>query len=67
MTTTSKTIEIVVSPQGAATVTTKGFAGSTCREASKFLEQALGQRVSESLTGDFYQPASNQQEQRQTS
>lgn len=38
MTAARKIIEIVVSPQGAATVTTKGFAGASCREASKFLE-----------------------------
>jgi hypothetical protein len=52
---TTKTIEIVVSPQGAATVTTKGFAGATCREASKLLEQTLGQRGVERLTAEFYQ------------
>ena len=33
-----KTIEILVSPKGETTVTTKGFAGSSCRDASKFLE-----------------------------
>ena len=54
MNSTSKIIEIVVSPQGAATVTTKGFAGSTCRDASKFLEQALGQVASERLTSEFH-------------
>lgn len=51
---TTKTIEIIVSPQGAATVTTKGFAGATCREASKFLEQALGQVAGERLTTEFH-------------
>ena len=35
-------IEVTVSPQGETTVQTKGFTGSTCQEASKFLEQALG-------------------------
>ena len=51
----SKIIEIIVSPKGEATVTTKGFAGSSCREASKFLEQALGQQTSEQLTAEFHQ------------
>ncbi|MCY2994199.1 MAG: DUF2997 domain-containing protein [Planctomycetota bacterium] len=51
----SKIIEIIVSPKGETTVTTKGFAGSSCREASKFLEQALGQQTSEQLTAEFHQ------------
>lgn len=51
---TNKTIEIVVSPQGSTTVTTKGFDGATCREASKFLELALGQVTTERLTAEFH-------------
>ena len=49
-----KTIEISVSPKGETTVTTRGFAGSSCREASKFIEQALGQRTDERLTAEFH-------------
>ncbi len=56
----SKTIEIIVSPKGETTVTTKGFIGAECREASKFLESALGQRLQETLTGEFYQTAQQQ-------
>ena len=41
----SQTIEITVSPIGQTTVQTKGFAGSSCRDASKFIEQALGQQI----------------------
>ena len=51
----NKTIEIIVSPKGETTVTTKGFAGSSCRDASKFIEQALGQRIDERLTAEFHQ------------
>lgn len=51
----SKIIEIVISPEGRTTVQTSGFTGSGCREASKFLEEALGQRMSENLTAAFYQ------------
>ncbi len=50
----SQIIEIIVSPQGQTTVQTKGFSGSSCRQASKFLEQALGQRTDEKLTSEFY-------------
>ena len=60
------TIEIVVTTAGQATVQTRGFSGPACREASKFLEQALGQCAAEQLTSEFYQPASvnNAQQQR---
>jgi hypothetical protein len=37
-----KIIEIIVSPKGETTVTTKGFAGASCREGNKLLEQAPG-------------------------
>ncbi len=50
-----KTIEIIVSPKGETTVTTKGFTGSTCRDASKFVERALGQRTDERLPAEFHQ------------
>jgi hypothetical protein len=61
----SKTIEIVVSPNGQTQVQTKGFTGSECRQASQFIEQALGQRTSEQLTSEFHQQASQQQSNQQ--
>ena len=61
----SKIIEIIVSPQGETTVTTKGFTGSSCREASKFMEQALGQQTDERLTAEFHQAASAEEHVRQ--
>jgi hypothetical protein len=51
----TKTIEVIVSSKGEATVTTKGFIGARCRDASRSLEEALGQRVSEQLTAEFHQ------------
>ena len=50
-----KTIEITVSPAGETKVETKGFAGPECREASKFVERALGQKTAEALTAEFHQ------------
>ena len=50
-----KTIEITVDPKGETKVETRGFAGTECREASMFVEQALGQRTGEQLTAEFYQ------------
>ncbi len=57
----SQTIEIIVAPNGQSQVQTKGFTGSSCRQASGFIEQALGQRTSEQLTAEFYQQASQSQ------
>ncbi len=50
-----KTIEIVISPQGAILLQTKGFAGNTCKAATKALEEALGIKGKEKLTAEFYQ------------
>jgi hypothetical protein len=54
-------IEVIVSPHGEARVETKGFAGSGCREASRFLEQALGVKAAEQLTSEFYLAAAQVQ------
>lgn len=56
-----KTIEITVSPQGEAHVETKGFTGGECRQASEFIEKALGQRIGERLTAEFHQEAVQRQ------
>ena len=58
-----KTIEIIISPGGHSRLETKGFAGGECREASGFLEAALGKRTSESLTAEFHQAAAERQNQ----
>jgi len=60
-------IEIIVNPNGDTIVTTKGFAGQSCRDASKFIEQALGQRINEQLTAEFHQTQSVTQQQQQRS
>ena len=56
-------IEVIISPSGETKIETKGFAGSECREASKFIEQALGKQTSEQLTAEFHQVASQPQTQ----
>ncbi len=58
-----KRIEIVVSTTGQTQVQTKGFAGSECREASRFIEEALGQQIDEQLTAEFHQASSPQRTQ----
>lgn len=61
-----KTIEIIVSPKAETRVETKGFAGNECREASKFVEDALGNRSQERMTAEFYcgQAVQEQNQQR---
>jgi hypothetical protein len=50
-----KLIEIIVSPQGQATVLTRGFAEASCREATRSLERALGIIQSDVATTELYQ------------
>jgi hypothetical protein len=52
---TVRIIEVVVSPQGETTVQTKGFVGTECLQASKWLEQALGIATADSKTAEFHQ------------
>ena len=61
-----KIIRIIVGPKGETRVETKGFSGGECREASRFIEQALGQPVSEQLTAEFYQAQSADQQIKQS-
>ena len=51
---TTKTIEITVSPEGATSIKTSGFTGSSCRDATRDLERALGLAGRESLLPEFY-------------
>jgi hypothetical protein len=59
----SKIIEIIVAPNGQPTVKTRGFSGASCRDASRFLEQALGKVAEEKLTAEFHQAQTIQQGQ----
>ncbi len=61
-----KTIEVTVRSDGSVRVETQGFQGESCRQASRFLEEALGKTTSENLTAEFYQSAvARQQTERQ--
>ena len=62
-----KTIEITVDRDGRVTVETRGFAGGSCREASRFVEEALGARSSERLTAEFYRAQEARPDLRQSS
>ena len=62
-----KIIRLIVSPTGETRIETKGFTGPECREASKFLEQALGRSTGETLTAEFHEGQSLDQQLRQSS
>ena len=61
----TRIIEVIVAPNGETKVETKGFVGTECRDASRFIEQALGQQTGESLTAEFYQRQQITQQQRE--
>jgi hypothetical protein len=61
----ARVIEITVSPTGETTVQTKGYAGSECLEASRFLEQALGITVADTKSVDYYRSVPAEQHVRQ--
>ena len=63
---TKKVIRVIVGPRGETRVETKGFSGGECREASRFIEQALGQPVGEQLTPEFYQTQATEQQIKQS-
>ncbi len=56
----SKTIEITVLPNGQSKIETNGFTGADCRQASQFIERALGKAGEEVLKAEFYAKAPNQ-------
>lgn len=49
-----RTIEVTVDRQGNTKVETRGFIGSSCRDASRDLERALGVASDERPTAEFY-------------
>jgi hypothetical protein len=54
MSTNEKRIEITVSPEGATSIKTSGFTGSSCRDATRDIERALGVAGKESLLPEYY-------------
>ena len=50
----TKKIEITVRPDGSTSIKTTGFTGSSCREATRELERALGMSGRESLLPEYF-------------
>ncbi|WP_339685968.1 DUF2997 domain-containing protein [Gimesia maris] len=57
----TRTIEIIVESNGSTRIQTRGFTGSACIDASRFIEEALGKRASERTTPEFFQVADERQ------
>ncbi len=48
-------IEVLISPTGEVSLQTRGYAGNSCRDGSRFLEDSLGTTLNERVTAEFYQ------------
>ena len=62
---TQKRIEITVSPEGATSIETTGFTGSSCKDATRDLERALGVAGRESLLPEYFQQGNTGEQLRQ--
>ena len=50
-----RTIEIIIFPAGQTRITTRGYTGTACKDATRELERALGIIQSDSPTTEMYQ------------
>ena len=60
-----KKIEITVSPEGATSIKTSGFSGSSCKDATRDLERALGVAGREHLQPEYFNRTSTDEQLRQ--
>jgi hypothetical protein len=67
MSESTKKIEITVTPEGTVSIKTSGFTGSSCKDATRELERALGVTGREQLLPEYYQRASTGQQIQQGS
>jgi hypothetical protein len=65
MSTNEKRIEITVSPEGSVSIKTAGFTGSSCRDATRDLERALGVAGTEHLLPEYFNRTSTGEQIRQ--
>lgn len=54
-------IDVWISPEGAITLDAVGYTGSTCEEATRFLEESLGTVGRKQRTRDYYRRQKNRQ------
>jgi hypothetical protein len=63
----TRIIELIISPKGETTLRTRGYAGSECLEASRYLEEGLGTAIDERKTAAFHQTPAAREELREPS
>jgi hypothetical protein len=59
-------IDVWISPEGAITLDAVGYTGSSCEEATRFLEESLGTVGRKQRTRDYYRRQKNQQQNSDT-
>ena len=59
-----RTIEILIAPGGGITIDAVGFKGADCEQATKFLEQALGQVTTKRHKPEFNERGKVQRRQK---
>jgi len=50
----NKTITMIVAPDGKTKIETHGYTGSDCRDATRFLEDAIGVGTVERLKHEYF-------------
>jgi hypothetical protein len=60
-----KTIQITVTAEGSVSIKTSGFTGSSCKDATRDIERALGVAGRETLLPEFYNQTSTGEQLRQ--
>ena len=58
----SKTIELIVKPDGSLMIDAVGFHGADCEKATRFLEQALGKTSSKQKKPEYHRQTQRQQQ-----
>lgn len=57
----SKSIEVVVSPEGEITISAVGFKGQGCTKATEALEKAMGVAGKRKKSPEYYQESATSQ------
>ena len=55
---------VVIAEDGTVSIEARGYSGTTCAEATAFLEEALGQRITERKKPEYYAKQRRDQPQR---
>jgi hypothetical protein len=58
-----KEIIVEISPDGAVHVEAFGYRGNSCEEATKFIEEALGETVEQKRKPEYYRQQRNTRNQ----